>query len=203
MGLIEAKRRMTDNESQHLSRPSSDKLPQEDDVPYTAAAIHMVRTSTAANLTLSQMADQKASILMGAQFVVFTVAIGQSGSGHYPLSLLCLALSAFVSAMFAIGTLVPTISAKPLPGQEPNILFFSVFSQMEEEEFIDRMLHTAENDRSILTTMLRDIHQNGVVLRRKKYRHLKNAYRVFQAGLCLTVLVFIYESRADLALLFT
>jgi len=37
-----------------------------------------VRTALQANLTLSQMADQKASILMGATFVVFTLAVGQA-----------------------------------------------------------------------------------------------------------------------------
>ena len=33
---------------------------------FSAHAIHLVRTATQANLTLSQMADQKASLLMGA-----------------------------------------------------------------------------------------------------------------------------------------
>ena len=40
-------------------------------------AIHLIRTSQQINLTLSQMADAKASILMGATFLVFTISVGQ------------------------------------------------------------------------------------------------------------------------------
>ncbi len=170
-----------------------------DETSYTAASIHMVRTATNANLMLSQMADQKASILMGATFVVFTIALGEADNGQYPLSLICLAASAFVSAMFSIAAVVPTFAAAPLPGQKPNIFFFGVFAKMEEDEFIDRIMHAAENDGRILSAMLRDIHQNGAVLQRKKFRYLALAYRTFQVGLCLTVLVFLYESREAIA----
>ena len=41
--------------------------------------------------------------------------------------------------------------------------------------------------------MLRDIHQNGQVLQRKKYRFLGLAYRIFLAGLSLTLVVFLIE----------
>jgi len=38
--------------------------------------------------------------------------------------------------------------------------------------------------------MLRDIHQNGKVLQRKKYRFIGIAYLVFLAGISLTVIAF-------------
>ncbi len=38
-------------------------------------AVHMVRTAQAIHVQLSAMADQKASILMGASFVIFTITI--------------------------------------------------------------------------------------------------------------------------------
>jgi len=166
---------------------------------YPASAIHMVRTATNANLMLSQMADQKASILMGATFVVFTIALGQADNGAYPLSSLCLALSAFVSAMFSIAAVVPSVSAKPPPGGTPNVLFFGVFAHMDEEDFVQTVLKDARDEDRLLATMLRDIHQNGRVMQGKKFRFLALAYRVFQIGLCLTVLVFIYESRSAIA----
>ncbi|MBV1917055.1 MAG: hypothetical protein KUG65_03195 [Sphingomonadaceae bacterium] len=168
---------------------------------YTPSAIHMVRTATMANLTMSQMADQKASILMGAQFVVFTIAIGQADNGQYPLSLLCLAVAAFISAMFSIAAVVPVFNDTALPGQGKNVLFFGVFAQMDEDEFIDEVMHAAQNDGRILSAMLRDIHQNGTVLRRKKFRYLRYAYRSFQIGLVLTILIFLYEGRDAIAAL--
>jgi len=182
--------------------PPSPREPGNDEAAYPQAAVHMVRTATTANLMLSQMADQKASILMGAQFVVFTIAIGQAEYGQYPLSLLCLAVAAFVSAMFSIAAVVPSVSGGTEPGQHRNVLFFGVFAQMEEDRFVDAVMHEAQNDGRILAAMLRDVHQNGVVLKRKKFRYLTYAYRSFQVGLVLTILIFAYESREALTVFF-
>ncbi len=169
---------------------------------YPASAVHMVRTATTAHHMLSQMADQKASILMGATLVVFTIALGQADNGSYPLSLLCLATSAFVSAMFSIAAVLPTVSAKPPEGGKPNVLFFGVFAHIDEDEFVDRVLVEARDEQRLLSTMLRDIHQNGRVLHAKKFRYLAMAYRSFQVGLCITVLVFLYESRGMISAFF-
>lgn len=162
----------------------------------------MVRTSMTVHMQLSQMADQKASLLMGATFVVFSIAVGQAAGGNYRVSLLVLALSAFVSAMCAVAAVVPRIAAKPPEGARPNLLFFGVFADIPEDEFVDRAMRECETDGRVLSAMLRDIHQNGVVLRTKKYRLITYAYRTFQAGLTVTFAVFLYESRDLAAALF-
>ena len=198
-----AKVRMTEYKGDLASEASGDARHRFDEITYPPSAIHMVRTATGANLILSQMADQKASILMGAQFVVITIVIGQAGNGNFSLSMLCLALSAFVSTIFSILSVVPRVNEKPTGDARPNILFFGVFSQVGEDEFVERLMHKSETDGRILSTMLRDVHQNGVVLQTKKYRNLAYAYRVFQSGLCLTVLVFLYESHGDLVAAFS
>ena len=161
---------------------------------FSAQAIHLVRTVTQANLALSQMADQKASILMGATFVVFTITVGQAARGQSPASLMVLALFAFISAMFAVAAVVPSVGGKALGPNNPNFLFFGVFSALSEEEFTDKVLAELRSDEHIFRTMLRDIYQNGQVLQRKKYRFLGYAYRSFQIGLVLTFVVFLTES---------
>lgn len=166
---------------------------------FSPQAIHLVRTATQANLTLSQMADQKASILMGATFVVFTISVGQAGRGAFPLALVVLALSAFLSAFCAVAAILPSIRP-PRPGAAgENVLFFGVFSQLGEDEFADRVLAQLGGDEQVFRAMLRDIHQNGVVLQRKKYRYLGLAYRIFLGGLTLTLLVFLLEAGGLLA----
>ncbi|HMO69496.1 MAG TPA: DUF5706 domain-containing protein [Novosphingobium sp.] len=160
---------------------------------YTRDAIYLVRTVTQANLMLSQMADTKASILMGATFVVFTIAVGQASRGEVPWSLIVLAVSAFLSAVCAVMAIMPTIKPpRVVPGTE-NRLFFGVFTQWSEEEFTSRMLDVLHTDEDVFRTMLRDIHQNGQVLQHKKYRFLGLAYRIFLAGLSLTLVVFLIE----------
>ncbi|QDH36023.1 hypothetical protein E2E27_02255 [Porphyrobacter sp. YT40] len=152
----------------------------------------MVRTTQQINLALSQMADTKASILMGANFLVFTVAVGQASKGGLPLALGVMALFAFVSAMCAVFAVLPSVSGRGsarLTDSARNPLFFGHFAEMDEGEWTDSILTELRDDETVFRLMLHDIYQNGQVLHRKKYRYLGYAYRSFMAGLILTALV--------------
>lgn len=150
---------------------------------YPVNAAHMMRTAQLAQLQLSAMADAKASILMGATFVIFTITIGQAGAGAAPVPLLILGGAAFFSAIFAVLAVLPMTGGRKSEGGEANILFFGVFSRMGEEEFIDAVTARLATEDSIYRTMARDIHQAGTVLQNKKYRLLRYAYGIFLAGL--------------------
>lgn len=163
-----------------------------DSTEYSPNAIHLVRTAQQLTMQLSQMADQKASILMGATFVVFTVAIGQAGRAGFALALMVLALFAFVSALLAVMAVLPR--ATPLPsGDAHNLLFFGEFSHMSEADFIAAVKAQLHDDETLLTAMLRDVHQNGSLLAKRKYRYLALAYRLFIVGLSLTLVTFAVE----------
>jgi hypothetical protein len=163
---------------------------------YSNHAIHLVRTSQQINLALSQMADTKASILMGATFLVFTISVGQATNGTLPLSLGVLALFAFISAMCAVFAVLPTVSSPTsarLNDGKPNKLFFGYFTHMEESEWVDSILSELHADETVFRTMLHDVYQNGQVLQRKKYKFLAYAYKSFMIGLCLTAITFVIE----------
>ena len=159
-------------------------------------AIHLVRTNQQMQLQLSQMADQKASMLMGASSLVFTVAVGQMrGGGGMMLPILMLAVTAFFSALFAIFVVMPTVTrARPEGvGSSDNLLFFGIFTAVPEQEFADRVLDYMESDESTYRAMLRDTYQAGSVLQNKKYRYLGYAYRIFLTGMVLTALTALVE----------
>lgn len=162
-------------------------------------AIHLVRTTQQINMMLSQMADAKASILMGATFLVFTIAVGQARGGDVPWSLGVLALFAFVSAMCAVFAVLPSVSgpdqAKTSHGT-PNKLFFGYFTHMDEAEWTDSVLDDLRADETVFRAMLHDIYQNGQVLQRKKYKYLAYAYTSFMIGLTLTAITFAVEYGA-------
>jgi hypothetical protein len=164
---------------------------------YSNHAIHLVRTAQQINLSLSQMADAKASILMGATFLVFTLAVGQARGGGLPWSLGVLALFAFISAMCAVFAVLPSVSgptsAKVNDGK-PNKLFFGYFTHMDEDAWTDGILDDLRADETVFRAMLHDIYQNGQVLQRKKYRYLAYAYKSFMTGLILTALTFVMET---------
>lgn len=169
---------------------------------YSNHAIHLVRTAQQINLALSQMADQKASILMGATFLVFTIAVGQARGGTLPVSLAVLALFAFISAMCAVFAVLPSVSSPAsakLNDGVPNKLFFGYFTHMDEGEWAESILDELHADETVFRTMLHDIYQNGQVLQRKKYKYLAYAYKSFMAGLVLTVITFALEYALPIA----
>jgi Family of unknown function (DUF5706) len=161
-------------------------------------AVHVVRTSQQITMQLSQMADQKASILMGATFVVFTLAVGQARSGALALPLAILATFSFLSALLAVSAVLPRVGKAPpvlfRDGKDhSNLLFFGRFAQMEEDEFIAAIKDRLRGEEDMYEMMLRDTYQNGVVLARRKYRYLAYAYRLFVIGLTLTFAAFLWE----------
>ncbi|MEH3036461.1 MAG: DUF5706 domain-containing protein [Sphingomonas adhaesiva] len=156
---------------------------------YTANAIDMLVAVHRTHVTLSQMADQKASILMGATFVIFTIAIGQSNGGGTPLPLLILGAFAFFAAVLAVLAILPQVRTIRTP--RPNLLFFGSFSQLDEDEYVARLCEQMQSDDTIFATMARDVHQNGRVLHYKKYRLLGWAYRVFLVGLTISFVTYV------------
>lgn len=166
---------------------------------YSNQAIHLVRTTQQINVTLSQMADTKASILMGATFVVFTIAVGQAKNGAMPWSLGVLASFAFISALCAMFAVLPTVSSKD-PAKfgdgAPNKLFFGYFTNIDEAVWTESILAELHTDEAVFRTILHDVYQNGQILQRKKYRYLSLAYKSFMVGLCLTLITFMFEHAA-------
>ena len=183
-----------------MDSEKSGAVPGRPAISFPPNAVHLVRTNQQITMQLSQMADQKASILMGATFVVFTLAVGQAraGAGAFAAPLTVLATFSFLSALLAISAVLPRVGKAPpavyKDGKDhSNILFFGRFAQMEEDEFIDAMKARLRNEEDIYETMLRDTYQNGIVLARRKYRYLAYAYRLFVVGLTLTFIAFAVE----------
>jgi hypothetical protein len=159
---------------------------------YSPSAVHMMRQTQHAQMQLSGIADAKANILMGATFVIFTIAVGQSQGGAAPLPLLILGGAAFFSAILAVLAVIPKVH-RAEGGKSGNLLFFGEFTAMEQEEFIDELMTRLQDDDALFRTMARDIYQNGRVLQRKKYRLLGLAYQVFLLGLVASCAAFVVE----------
>lgn len=162
--------------------------------PLSPQSVHLIRTAQSLTLSLSQMADGKANILIGATFVVFSLVITQALTGEVQWSVICLAVTAFASTIFAVLAITPPLRAKAVPQEHRNLLFFGHFSLMEEEVWTREMLSRLHDDEALYRVMLRDLYQNGMVLHRRKYRYLAYAYHLFLGGLGLTLVVFLIEN---------
>ena len=153
--------------------------------------VHLLRTTQQIQYQLSQMADQKASMLLGITFVIFTIALGQSRANEPQVPILILGGAAFMAALLAVFAVLPSVKARPREGQSENILFFGAFTRMSEAEYVSMILHTITDTRSVYEAFARDIYQNGKVLSGKKYRLITLAYRVLLVGLIASLLAFV------------
>ena len=161
-------------------------------------AVHLLRTAQQIQYQLSQMADQKASLLMGATFVIFTITVGQIKSGGAPTALLILGATAFLSALLAVMAVLPSTKVPPQAHGPSNMLFFGSFTQMPEEDFVQLVLDTVTDSDAVYAAFAHDIYQNGRVLARKKYRHIGYAYRVMVVGLVLSFISFLLHFAAGI-----
>jgi hypothetical protein len=152
--------------------------------------VHLLRTTQQIQYQLSQMADQKASMLLGITFVIFTISLGQARANEPQLPVLILGGAAFIAALLAVFAVIPSFKVPQREGQSDNILFFGAFTKMSEPEYVSMILHTITDTRAVYEAFARDIYQNGKVLSGKKYRLITYAYRVLLAGLIASLLAF-------------
>ena len=157
---------------------------------YSNHAIHLMRTAQMSTLKLSQMADQKASILLGATFLVFSLSVSRALTGEMPVSLMILASFSFASSLCAVMAVLPKVGRPDGPVKNRNLIFFGHYTWMDEDEWTEELLARLETDRTVFETMAHDMYQNGQVLAGKKYRFLALAYQVFMTGLFVTLAVF-------------
>jgi len=139
------------------------------------------------------MADQKASILIGATFVVFSLAVTRLIGTEVTWSTISLAATAFLSSLCAVLAIIPSSGKVSKEAEAFNPLFFGHFSTLDEAIWREQLLDQFDNDESLFSAMLKDIYQNGQVLYRRKYRYLSYAYRTFLSGLLVTWLIYVAE----------
>ncbi len=160
---------------------------------FSPHAVHMLRTAQLNAMTQARMADQKASILLGATFLVFSLAISRALAGEVPVALSVLAVFSLASSLGAVMAVLPSVARPRGPRSCENLLFFGHFAWREEEEWTAELLAALETDEAVFRAMARDMYQNGQVLQAKKFRWLSAAYRIFIAGLAVTLVVFAVE----------
>ena len=157
-------------------------------MPPRTSVIYMLRTVQQHHVHLSAMADQKASILIGASFVVLTLIFGQANTAGLSVALLILALSSLISASFAVMAVMPRFKVSGQGSNTFNPLFFGSYANLPFEEYLATMNELIQTDARVYRAMILDIHQMGRVLYLKKYRFLTYSYMVFLVGLILSFL---------------
>lgn len=141
------------------------------------------------NMQLSEMADSKASILLGASFVVFSLSISDIAEGKASTPLLVLTLFSFVATLFGVLTVRPNRmrrAPKPVPPDKVNILFFGSYIDCPREEYVDEMMRVLSSEEETYRRLTRDLWDHGHILRDAKYKWLFWSYTFFFWGMIIT-----------------
>ena len=148
-----------------------------------------LRTVQQHHVSLSSMADQKASLMIGASFVVLTILFSQLDNGEVSIPLLTLGIPTIFACALSVLSVSPSIKSTDKRAQlppTPNFLFFGHFSHLSADEFMEEIEEIMAQPESVYRAMIMDIYQMGKILHEKKYRYLAYSYRVFLLGLIAT-----------------
>lgn len=159
----------------------------------TNAIVYMLRTTQQHHVQLSLMADQKASFLIAASFVVLSILAGYVTDGKLSLTIIFIASVLLLAAIFAILAIMPRHNHQKIFNVSDNILFFGNFSQLTYEQYLTEMQEKMTSNESIYEAMLHDIYSMGKILNDKKYRFLSISYRIFFLGLLITPFIILIE----------
>ncbi|EJL69947.1 Pycsar system effector family protein [Chryseobacterium populi] len=152
---------------------------------------------------LSDIADSKANILLSVNAIIISVCLSvlvpkldTPKNSHLIIPSFILLLSSVLTIIFAILSTKPNVTktrftSQDISDRKVNLLFFGNFQQMLFGDYQDAMRDLIKDRDYIYDSMVKDLYYLGKVLDRK-YKLLSITYKIFMAGIIISVLSFGY-----------
>jgi Family of unknown function (DUF5706) len=140
------------------------------------------------NLSLINLADAKAGILLGINGVVLALLFGVDQETPSVLSMIFLFLTAIlfgISSIFSIATLVPRLTQE----QNKTKIYFLKIKKSEREDFIQSWNNLTSDE--ILTDYILNIH-NLANLQTKKYRYLRSSIIITMIAIGFLIVLLLF-----------
>lgn len=163
----------------------------------------MFRISSTNHQRLSDMADNKAHIMISTNSIILSVILSLllrklEDNPHLIIPTLLLLIICVVTMVFSILATRPSIpegvfTPEDIDEKRVNLLFFGNFYRMSLTDYQGGMLKMMDDRDFLYGSLIKDVYAQGVVLGRK-YRLLRVAYNVFMFGIVAAVLAFIIAS---------
>ncbi|GAB2686032.1 hypothetical protein GCM10027037_04650 [Mucilaginibacter koreensis] len=160
----------------------------------------MFRVSSGNHQRLSDMADNKAHIMITVNSIILSAILSLllrrlEDHPYLVIPTFIILVISLLAMVFSILSTRPSIpdgvfTPKDVDDKKVNLLFFGNFYRMSLEDYAAGM-NKVMNDREFLYgSLVKDVYAQGVVLGRK-YRLLRVAYNIFMFGLIASVIAFI------------
>lgn len=161
----------------------------------------MFRVTLRNHITLSDIADTKANILLSVNAIIISLALSNllpkldNPSNQYLITpTIIFVIFTIVSIILSVLATRPNVtegkfSKKDVEDKKVNLLFFGNFHKMNLEEFEWAMGELMKDKEYLYSSMTKDLYFLGKVLSRK-YKLLRITYSVFLIGIIVSVICF-------------
>ncbi|MGY4386141.1 putative metal-dependent HD superfamily phosphohydrolase [Pedobacter sp. UYP24] len=159
----------------------------------------MFRITSTNHQRLSDMADNKAHIMISTNSIILSVILSLllrklEDNPHLIIPTMLLLIICVVTMVFSILATRPSIpegvfTPDDIQKKKVNLLFFGNFYRMSLPDYENGMNIMMEDRDFLYGSLIKDVYAQGVVLGRK-YRLLRIAYNVFMFGIIAAVLAF-------------
>lgn len=147
-------------------------------------ASNALRANLTKHMTLNQMADHKASMILTAASLMLTISVTQYDKLDLPTFVVMIVTCglAILSSIFAI---IPVLHVKGVL----NLFYFRSFEQVSEDEFIAEFKATLADRDKLYDAYLREIYYLGKHRLTYKYTWIRNGLWALLIGLALAALL--------------
>ena len=152
-------------------------------------ASNALRANLTKHMTLNQMADNKASMIMTAASLIITITITQAERISV-LTAALLLITGLLAILFSIFAIIPPRHAKG----RVNLFYFRSFCQISEEEFIAQSKQTITDRDLLYDAYLHEIYYLGQHRLTRKYALLRNGLLSLLLGLMASGASMFYSS---------
>jgi len=161
----------------------------------------LFRVTLKNHLTLSDIADTKANILLSVNAIIISVALSNllpkldnPSNAYLIYPTLIFIVFSVVSMIMAVLATRPNItsgkfSKKDVENKKVNLLFFGNFHKMSLSEYEWAIQELVKDKDYIYSSLTKDLYFLGLVLNRK-YKILRWTYTIFMIGIIISVLAF-------------
>ena len=165
----------------------------------------MFRVVYSNQISLTQMADTKANIIIGINTMIISSIVAITGYGllsgfiegsgnRFLIPIVMIVLTSLGSVVFAVQATRPrfvNLIDKPGEGGRSSLFFFGIIASFSQEDYLKEVDKVFDSQEAVYRHMAIDVHNQGVILRRK-YNLLSHAYRIFLYGFISTVITFLF-----------
>ncbi len=161
-----------------------DQTKDEEPILPRLLASNALRANLTKHMTLNQMADHKASMIMTAASLMLTISVTQYDKLDFETFVVLIATGALaiLSSIFAI---IPALHVKGVL----NVFYFRSFARVSEEEFKEVFKATIADRDQLYDAYLREIYYLGRHRLTHKYRWIRNGLCALLIGLALAALL--------------